>query len=95
MKKNYLLSIFFCLSIFLTNAQIKTPQASPFCTISQSVGIADVSLSYCRPGVKDRIIFGNIVPFDKIWRTGANKATKVTFSEDVTFGGQELPAGSY
>jgi hypothetical protein len=95
MKKNYIFFILFCLSTLLTNAQVKTPQASPVCTISQAVGTSDISITYSRPGAKNRVIFGNIVPYDKMWRTGANKATKISFSEEVTFAGQKLPAGEY
>ena len=95
MKKNYIFFILFSLSTVLTNAQVKTPQASPVCTISQAVGTSDISITYSRPGAKNRAIFGNIVPYDKMWRTGANKATKISFSEEVTFAGQKLPAGEY
>ena len=95
MKKNYIFFILFSLSTVLTNAQVKTPQASPVCTISQAVGTSDISITYSRPGAKKRVIFGNIVPYDKMWRTGANKATKISFSEEVTFAGQKLPAGEY
>lgn len=95
MKKNYIFFILFSLSTVLTNAQVKTPQASPVCTISQAVGTSDISITYSRPGAKNRVIFGNIVPYDKMWRTGANKATKISFSEEVTFAGQKLPAGEY
>ena len=95
MKKNYIFFVLFCLSTLLTNAQVKTPQASPVCTISQAVGTSDISITYSRPGAKNRVIFGNIVPYDKMWRTGANKATKISFSEEVTFAGQKVPAGEY
>ena len=95
MKKNYIFLIVFSLSTLLTNAQVKTPQASPVCTVSQAVGTSDISITYSRPGAKNRVIFGNIVPYDKMWRTGANKATKISFSEEVTFAGQKVPAGEY
>ena len=95
MKKNYIFFVLFCLSTLLTNAQVKTPQASPVCTISQAVGTSDISITYSRPGAKNRVIFGNIVPYDKMWRTGANKATKISFSEEVTFAGQKVLAGEY
>ncbi|MDG2344394.1 MAG: DUF2911 domain-containing protein [Flavobacteriales bacterium] len=95
MKKNYILTLFFCSSLFISNAQIKTPQASPTCEISQYVGTSKISITYSRPGVKNRVIFGGLVPFDKVWRTGANKATKISFSQDVKVGGQDLEAGDY
>ena len=77
------------------NAQNQGPAPSPFCKIEQKVGLTDVTVEYSRPGVKDRKIFGDLVPYDKPWRTGANSATKFTFSTDVTVGGKELAAGSY
>jgi hypothetical protein len=84
---------------FLTSSalfgQIRTPSASPSCKMEQTVGVTQVTLEYSRPGVKDRTIFGGLVPYDEVWRTGANAATKITFSDDVVFGGQELKAGSY
>lgn len=95
MKKNYILTLFFCISLFISNAQIKTPQASPTCEISQSVGVSKISITYSRPGVKNRVIFGGLVPFDKLWRTGANKATKISFSQDVKIAGKDLAAGDY
>ncbi len=93
--KKLLLSIF-CLGIIgVSNAQIKTPQASPATKVEQKVGLTDVTLEYSRPGVKGRTVFGNLVPFGKLWRTGANANTKITFSDDVKIDGQELKAGSY
>jgi hypothetical protein len=76
-------------------AQLITPQPSPTATIIQKVGLTDVSVTYSRPGAKGRTVFGDVVPFDKIWRTGANKATSVRFSTAVTFGGEEVKAGTY
>ena len=77
------------------NAQISTPQPSPFSKIEQKVGLTDVTVEYSRPSMRGRTIFGDLVPYDKIWRTGANKNTMVTFSDDVTIDGQTLKAGSY
>lgn len=79
----------------LAQAQITTPQPSPGATVSQKVGLTDVSIAYSRPSVKGRKIFGDLVPFAKIWRTGANQATKFTFSDEVTVGGKKLAAGEY
>lgn len=76
-------------------AQIKSPQPSPLATVNQLVGLTDITVVYSRPGVKGRTIFGDIVAFDQLWRTGANRATKVTFSTDVKISGQEIKAGSY
>jgi len=76
-------------------AQFEAPQPSPKATLTQRVGLTDVSLSYSRPSVKGRAIWGELVPFDKPWRTGANQATTITFSDDVTVEGQKLAAGTY
>jgi hypothetical protein len=75
--------------------QIQSPQPSPLSTVSQLVGLTDVTVVYSRPSVKGREIFGSLVAYDKLWRTGANRATKVTFSTDVKVGGQEIKEGSY
>ena len=93
MKKIIILSAVFCYS-YIT-AQIKTPQPSPTATIIQKIGISNVTIDYSRPGVKEREIFGGLVPFNKIWRTGANKATKITFEENCIFGGVKVRKGSY
>ena len=82
-------------SIGNLNAQIKNPQPSPTAKISQTVGVSNISIEYSRPGAKDREIFGGLVPYDKMWRTGANKATKITFEEDALFGGVEIKKGAY
>jgi hypothetical protein len=76
-------------------AQFETPQPSPKATLTQRVGLTDVSISYSRPGVKGRAIWGDLVPYDKPWRTGANQATTITLSDDVTVQGQKLAAGTY
>jgi len=75
--------------------QLETPQASPTGTIGQKVGIMNVSVEYSRPGMKGRTIFGGLVPYGEVWRTGANEATKVTFSDDVKLEGHSLAAGTY
>lgn len=86
----------FVLSIAVSaNAQIKTPQASTSQKITQTIGLTDVTLEYSRPSMKGRVIFGGLVPYDKMWRTGANANTKITFSENVTIGGSEVKAGTY
>jgi tetratricopeptide (TPR) repeat protein len=80
---------------FSLQGQITTPQPSPFSKIHQVVGLTDVSVEYSRPSMRGRTIFGDLVPFDKIWRTGANARTKITFSDDVTIGETTLKAGTY
>lgn len=78
-----------------TNAQITFPQPSPTCNISQNFGTGKIEISYSRPGVKGRNIFGEIVPFNEVWRTGANSATTITFSDDVTINKTDVKAGKY
>jgi hypothetical protein len=86
----------FCCAILFSNAQsIKTPQPSPGQTIKQDFGISSIELNYSRPGIKGRKIFGDLVPYGKVWRTGANSATRIKFTDDVTIGGQPLKAGEY
>jgi hypothetical protein len=74
---------------------IAFPAASPACSIKQRVGLTDIEVAYSRPGTKGRVIFGGIVPYGKVWRTGANQATRVTFSTAVKLGGHDVPAGAY
>lgn len=78
-----------------TKLKITTPQPSPIGKVEQRVGLTDVSIEYSRPGVRGRAIFGDLVPFGKTWRTGANSNTKITFSSDISIEGQTLKAGSY
>lgn len=82
-------------ALFIADAQLKTPAPSPTQTIKQDFGLSNVELSYSRPGVKGRKIFGDLVPFGKVWRTGANNATTLTFGDAVTIGGTKIPAGKY
>ena len=86
-------SLFFLVQ---ANAQtLTTPQASPTQTVKQNFGLGSIELSYSRPAKKGRKIMGDLVPFDKVWRTGANNATTLSFSEDVTIGGKDVKAGKY
>jgi len=71
------------------------PQASPQGSVSQRVGLTDVQVSYHRPGAKGRTVFGGLVPYGHVWRTGANEATKVSFSTPVKLNGTDVPAGTY
>lgn len=91
--------IFFAVAILITQfsaqAQIKIPQASPRATTNQMVGLTEVELNYSRPGAKGRPVFGNLVPFGKLWRTGANENTTVSFSDDVIIDGKTLKKGKY
>jgi len=74
---------------------LKFPRVSPGAKISQTIGLTNVEITYHRPGVKDRVIWGDLVPYDKIWRTGANEATTIKFSHDVMIEGKKLAAGTY
>ena len=78
-----------------TQAQIKTPQASPRAVLTQMVGLTEVEVNYSRPGAKGRPVFGNLVPFGKLWRTGANENTTISFSDDVIIDGKTLKKGKY
>jgi hypothetical protein len=76
-------------------SKIDFPQPSPACTIKQRVGLTDVEVTYSRPSAKGREVFGSVVPFEKVWRTGANQATKLVFSTPVKLNGTEVAAGTY
>jgi len=93
--KKLVLFVFALTLMFSVNAQLETPQPSPLTTIEQKVGLTDVTLEYSRPSAKGRKIFGDLVPYGKMWRAGANKNTIITFSDDVSIDGNELKAGSY
>ena len=75
--------------------QVRTPRPSPKSSLMQSVGLTDITINYNRPGVKGRPIWGALVPYDKVWRTGANEATTIQFSDDVWINGQKLAKGLY
>jgi len=84
------------LAAFTTaNAQIKTPAPSPVGKISQELGLIKVDVEYSRPSAKGRKVFGDLVPFGEMWRTGANASTKVTVSDDAKVAGIPLPKGTY
>ena len=95
MKKLFL-SVFCLAAITATEAQqLKTPAPSTTQTIKQDVGLGNIELVYSRPNMKGRKIFGDLVPFDKVWRTGANSATTLTFTDEVTIGGTKIAPGKY
>lgn len=79
----------------LSYGQLKMPAPSPGQTIKQDFALSNVEVSYSRPGIKGRKVFGDLVPYGKVWRTGANSATTITFGEDVSVGGKNVPAGKY
>lgn len=102
MKTKLLLSCLTLASValFSTNASAQAPKVefpapSPSATLKQRVGLTDIEIVYSRPGVKGRDIFGGLVSYGQVWRTGANQATKVTFSTPVKIEGKDVPAGTY
>ncbi len=94
MKKIFLLTVASYI-LLSSEAQLNTPQPSPTANIKQNFALSNIEISYSRPGVKGRKIFGDLVPYGKVWRTGANNATTITFGEEVTIGGKKVPAGKY
>jgi hypothetical protein len=94
--KNFFLLILAIVFFYLPiNAQDFLPYYSPKALVSQTIGYTDVTITYCRPGVKERIVWGSLVPFNKVWRTGANEATTISFTTDVVVEGRDIPAGRY
>lgn len=91
-------SLLFALAALLpcsTVAQLQLPRPSPAAKVTQTVGLTEISVEYSSPAVRGRQIWGAVVPYGQVWRTGANQATKITFSKDVTVGNTPVPAGSY
>lgn len=87
--------VLFAATLATAQAQIATPQPSPKSTLEQIVGISEITVDYSRPATRGRQIFGSLVPYGKVWRTGANSNTKVTFNSDVSIEGQTVPKGAY
>lgn len=96
--KKLMLAACAVLTIYSATAQqqtLKTPPASPPQTIKQDFALSSIELSYSRPGIKGRKIYGDLVPYGKVWRTGANAPTTLTFGEEVIIGDKKIPAGKY
>jgi len=91
----YTLSILFLAVISLSTFAQDFPAPSPKATISQVVGVTEITVEYSSPGVKGRELFGELIPYGEVWRTGANKATAITFEDAVKVGGEDIKAGSY
>ncbi|WP_191907103.1 DUF2911 domain-containing protein [Adhaeribacter soli] len=89
------LSFFLFLSFFARAQELVLPLASPKASVSQTIGLTDVSVKYHTPSIRGREVWGKLVPYGEVWRTGANEATLVTFSDDVVVQGEKLPAGTY
>lgn len=93
MKKVIVLSLLLITGI--SSAQISIPQASPISKVNQTVGLTEISVDYHRPSAKGRAVYGELVPYGKNWRTGANENTTITFSQDVIIDGKPLAQGTY
>ncbi|MBN9284759.1 MULTISPECIES: DUF2911 domain-containing protein [Flavobacterium] len=94
MRKIFITAAFFMATLAI-EAQVKAPQASPKAELEQVVGLTQVELDYSRPSSKGRAVFGELVPYGKIWRTGANANTTISFSDDVVIDGKTLKKGKY
>ena len=92
--KKLLLTTFLALSV-AAYSQFTLPAASPRQKVEQQFSMSKITVDYGRPGVKGRKIFGDLVPFGKVWRVGANSSTKITFEQSVNFGGKSVSAGTY
>lgn len=95
MKKILSTAIICMIATISFSQQLRIPAPSPTQTVKQDFGISSIELIYSRPAMKGRKIFGDLVPWGKVWRTGANNATRLKFNDDVTIGGQALKAGEY
>src|SRR5690349_608114 len=96
MRKTFFLTLSLLIAGVVSAQQaLNLPRPSPKASLMQTIGIVDMTINYNRPGVKGRTIWGDLVPYDKVWRTGANEATTIQFSDDVMINGQKLPKGLY
>ena len=96
MYKKLIVFAIAAVGLFTAEAQqIKTPSPSPTQTIKQDFGVSSIELTYSRPAIKGRKVFGDLVPYGKLWRTGANAATRIKFGDDVIIGRKTVKAGDY
>jgi len=95
MKIKIFAAILFVSAFSLIHAQLELPRTSPNATVSQTIGYTNVTIDYCRPGIHERKIWGGLVPYNQVWRTGANEATTIQFTTDVIVEGNKVPAGRY
>lgn len=93
--KSFILVVAFIVGSYVTNAQVVTPKPSPKASVEQVVGLTNVAIEYSRPSKKGRTVFGDLVPFGKLWRTGANENTTISFSDAVQIDGKTLKKGKY
>ena len=95
MKSRYIVFAFMLVFTGYLFAQVDLPRLSPKASVSQTIGYTNITIDYGRPGVKERTIWGGLVPYNQVWRTGANEATTIQFTTDVTVNGEKVPAGKY
>ncbi len=95
MRSTLAIAVGLALSASATAQQVDFPRLSPNAKIQQLVGVTEIEMTYSRPGVKGRAIWGDLVPYGEVWRTGANENTTIRFSTPVKVEGKELPAGTY
>ena len=96
LKSNtFIVLAFLCLPSIVKSQDLDIPRASSKARVSQHIGVTNIDVSYCRPGVKSRKIFGELIPFGKVWRTGANEATVISFNHDIEIEGVKISAGKY
>ena len=93
--KNIFLAFSLSIASFAFAQDYSVPALSPRHKIEHQFSISKISVDYGRPAVKGREIFGKLVPYSEVWRTGANSSTKITFGQEVNFGGKNIPAGTY
>ena len=94
-KAAFVFSLILVFTVISFAQDFRTPRPSPDATVSQYVGVTKITIDYSSPAVKDRKIWGELVPFGEVWRTGANEATTITFTDAVSINGNELVAGTY
>ncbi|HTG65891.1 MAG TPA: DUF2911 domain-containing protein [Flavobacterium sp.] len=93
--KRLLIVLSLIISHYAVEAQVKIPEMSPRAVVKQVVGLTDVEIVYSRPSARGRAVYGNLVPFGKLWRTGANDNSIISFSDDVVINGKTLKKGKY
>ena len=96
--KTFTIASLLSLGIFHSNVnaqELKTPVPSTTQKITQGFALSDIQIEYSRPSARGRVIFGDLVPFEKVWRTGANQSTQITFGDDVRINEKNIKAGTY
>ena len=93
--KKLIFSLALAVSVHAFSQQYNIPAVSPRQTVEQQFSVTKISIEYGRPAVKGRKVFGELVPFGQVWRAGANEATRITFGQEVLFGGQKVKKGTY